>query len=114
MDSKQFDELVARLASSQNRRDALKGIAGGTLATVGISSVASSQGKKGRKASAQGKGKGRKATTEARRGRRCTKEQKREKIIICHKGNTIEVSKCAWKRGHRRHRGDHKGPCYGS
>ena len=56
MDSKQFDELVARLASGQSRREALKGIAGGALATVGISSVASSQGKKKKgRVGAQGK-----------------------------------------------------------
>ena len=47
MDSKQFDELVARLASGQSRRKALKGIAGGALATVGVTSVAAAQ-KKGR------------------------------------------------------------------
>jgi len=47
VDSKQFDELVARLASSPSRRDALKGVAGGALAAVGITSVASAK-KKGR------------------------------------------------------------------
>jgi len=46
VDAKQFDELVARLASGQSRRNALKGIAGGALATVGVTSVAA--GKKGR------------------------------------------------------------------
>ena len=46
VDSKQFDELVARLASGQSRRKALKGIAGGALATVGVTSVATAQGKK--------------------------------------------------------------------
>jgi hypothetical protein len=112
MDSKQFDELVARLASGQSRREALKGIAGGALATVGVSSVVSSQGKKGRKASAQGKGKGRKASAERHKKSHCTKNQKREKFTICHKGDSIVVSACAWKRAHKRH-GDHKGPCYG-
>ena len=48
VDSKQFDELVARLASGQSRREALKGIAGGALATVGVTSVASSKTKKSR------------------------------------------------------------------
>jgi hypothetical protein len=58
VDSKQFDELVARLASGQSRREALKGIAGGALATVGVTTVASAKGKKGR-VGAQGKKKGR-------------------------------------------------------
>ena len=48
MDSKQFDELVARLASGPSRRDALKGVAGGALAAVGITAVASAKTKKGR------------------------------------------------------------------
>jgi hypothetical protein len=58
VDSKQFDELVARLASSPSRRDALKGVAGGALAAVGLTSVASAK----KKARAQG---GKKAKAEA-------------------------------------------------
>jgi hypothetical protein len=56
VDSKQFDELVARLASGPSRRDTLKGLVGGTLAAVGVTSVAEGKGrgkaksdKKGRK-----------------------------------------------------------------
>ena len=51
MDSKQFDELVARLASTPSRRDALKGVVGGALAAAGVSAVddAEVQGKKGKK-----------------------------------------------------------------
>ena len=93
MDSKQFDELVARLASGQSRREALKGIAGGALASVGVTSVAA----------AQGKGKRGKATAEKHKKSHCTKKQKRQKVTICHKGQTILVSKCAWKKGHRKH-----------
>jgi len=60
MDSKQFDELVARLASGQSRREALKGIDGGALATVGVTSVAVAKGKKKGRVGAQGKkGRGR-------------------------------------------------------
>ena len=51
MDSKQFDELVARLASTASRRNAVKGVLGGTLASVGVTSVAST---------AKGNGKGKK------------------------------------------------------
>ena len=46
MDSKQFDELVARLASTANRRSAVKGVLGGTLASVGVTSVGSADKKK--------------------------------------------------------------------
>ena len=100
MDSKQFDELVARLASGQTRRDAVKGIAGGALASVGVASVASSQGK-----SKRGK-----ATAQRHKKPHCKKSEKKEKLTICHKGNSIVVSQCAWKRAHKKH-GDTKGPC---
>jgi hypothetical protein len=43
VDSKQFEELVARLASGPSRRDALKGAVGGLLAVVGVSSAADSK-----------------------------------------------------------------------
>src|SRR5215208_821985 len=51
MDPKKFDELVARLASTASRRKAVKGVLAGTLASVGVTSVASAK-KKG-KASAE-------------------------------------------------------------
>ena len=98
MDSKQFDALVARLASGATRRDAVKGVLGGTLASVGVTSVASAR-----------KGK---ANAEKNNKKKCTKKQKRQKVEICHKGQTITVSKCGWKRGHKKH-GDTLGPCYG-
>jgi hypothetical protein len=101
MDSKQFDELVAKLASAATRREAVKGVLGGTLASVGVTSVASAK-----------KGKGRKATAEKHKTSHCKKSEKREKFTICHKGNSIVVSACAWKRAHKKH-GDTKGPCYG-
>jgi hypothetical protein len=49
MDSKQFDELVARLASTASRRKAVKGVVGGTLASVGVTSVASAKNNKNNK-----------------------------------------------------------------
>ena len=48
VDSKQFDELVARLAKGPSRRDALKGMAGGALAAVGVTSVADAKKQKSR------------------------------------------------------------------
>lgn len=98
MDSKQFDDLVARLARGTSRREALKGVAGGALASVaGVASVASAKNtakkdkkpKKGKKNKCKGKGK--------------------DKVTICHKGQTISVSRCALK-GHLGH-GDTEGPC---
>ena len=60
MDSKQFDELVARLAKGPSRRDALKGIAGGALAAVGVTAVADAENKKkGRRGPAAKSKKGR-------------------------------------------------------
>ena len=59
VDSKQFDELVARLAKGPSRRDALKGIAGGALAAVGVTSVADAKKQKSRGAGADSKKRGR-------------------------------------------------------
>ena len=63
MDHKEFDELVARLASAANRREALKGLVGSSLAAVGITTAAAddaeSKGKGGKqRASKENKGKG--------------------------------------------------------
>ena len=64
MDHKEFDDLVARLASAASRRDALKGLVGSSLAAVGITTAASddvdSKGKggKNRGAGKENKGKG--------------------------------------------------------
>jgi hypothetical protein len=58
MDKDKFDELIARLAEGPSRRDALKGILGGALASVGVSSLAEGKGKgkkgKGRDLDAEG------------------------------------------------------------
>ena len=99
MDSKQFDELVARLARGSTRRDALKGVAGGALASVtGVVTVASA--KNGGKGKGKGKGKDKK---------KC-KGKGKDKVTICHKGQTITVSRCAYEKGHASH-GDTLGPC---
>ena len=92
MDSKQFDELVARLASTASRRNAVKGVVGGALASVGVTSVAA---KKGGKNKSKGKG----------------KKHGHNKVPICHKGVTMFVPQPAVK-GHLKH-GDTEGRCYG-
>ena len=98
MDSKQFDDLVARLARGSTRRDAIRGVAAGALGSVaGVATVVSAKNdgtkdkkpKKDKKKKCKGKGK--------------------EKVTICHKGQTISVSRCALK-GHLGH-GDTEGPC---
>ena len=99
MDSKQFDELVARLASGTTRRTAVKGVVGGALASVGVTSVVAA---KKHKASAEHKKKG-------KRGKKCKSKQ-----TICHKpygspAVTLVVSACAVK-AHLGH-GDSLGPC---
>jgi len=104
MDSKQFDELVARLASAATRRNAVKGVLGGALASVGVTSVAAEKGGKGKgKAKGKGKGKGKKNGQNNGNGQ--------EKVTICHKGQTISVAKPAVPV-HKNH-GDTEGPCYG-
>jgi hypothetical protein len=95
MDSKQFDELVARLASTASRRNAVKGVVGGALASVGVTSVAAKPGNGKGKSGSKGKG----------------KKHGHNKVEICHKGVTKLVPKPAVK-GHLKH-GDTEGRCYG-
>lgn len=106
MDAKQFDDLIARLASASNRRNAVKGVVGGALGSVvGVTTVVSAEN------TGKGKGKGRKASTEHRRRRRRGRKCKRQpRQTICHRGRTITVSQCAVKRHVNRH-GDTLGPC---
>jgi hypothetical protein len=52
MDANQFDELVARLAEGPSRRETLKGIVGGALASIGIGAALDDD------AEAKGKGHG--------------------------------------------------------
>jgi len=113
MDSKQFDELVARLAAGPSRRDALKGIVGGALASVGAVSVAESASKGGKK-SGKGKqdgkkgGKGKKGVAgnsvgdERRRRRRRKKKCKLQpgqtrcsrKICVDTRTNSAHCGRC--------------------
>jgi hypothetical protein len=110
MDSKQFDELVARLASAATRRNAVKGVVGGALASVGVASVAAEKGGKGKsKGKAKAKGKG-KAKSKGK-GDGGDSGQGQAKVTICHKGKTISVAEPAVP-AHMKH-GDIAGPCYG-
>ena len=93
MDSKQFEELVARLAKGATRRNAVKGAIGGALASVGVTSVASANHKGKGKGGSKGKG----------------KKHGHNKVAICHKGVTMFVPQPAVK-GHLKH-GDCEGEC---
>ena len=106
MDSKQFDELVARLASTASRRNAVKGVLGGTLASVGVTSVASA--KKKAKASAKKNG-GASHDKNGKGGKKACKGQ--SKVTICHKEKSITVGACAAEKHLKKHYGDEPGPC---
>ena len=60
MDAREFDELIARIASASSRRSAVKGVLGGALAGAGMAATAEARnagkGKKGRKARGKGRG----------------------------------------------------------
>ena len=113
MDHKEFDELVARIAKLGTRREAVKGLIGGALASVGIGAAAAddaeAKGKnnKGRakgqgkgKAKSQGKGKG-KAKAAGKRGGRVGAEAK-GKNGKCRKDNQCLSRKCDYKKGDKR------------
>ena len=108
MDSKRFDELVARLASAATRRNALRGVVGGALTSVGVTSVASAENKG--KSKGKGKGKGGKGKGgKGKGGNGNGNGNGQEKVTICHKGKTITVAEPALQ-AHLDH-GDTEGPC---
>jgi hypothetical protein len=49
VDPEKFDDLIARLASAASRRDAVKGVISGALASVGASSLTSAKRDRGKK-----------------------------------------------------------------
>ena len=112
MDSKQFDELLARLASAATRRSAVKGVVGGALASVGVTSVATAKKGGGGKGKAKGKGKGKGKAKGKGNGNGKGNKHGQSKVVICHKGRqTMEVPEPA-VQAHLNH-GDTLGPCYG-
>jgi hypothetical protein len=111
MDPREFDALIARLANGPTRRDALKGVAGGTLAAIGITAAdddSEARKKKKRKKNNRGDKRDRgggKNKAEAEK----KKKKRKKKVKVCHNGKTIKVSKRARKK-HIRH-GDTRGKC---
>jgi hypothetical protein len=131
MDSSQFDELVARIARGLSRREAVKGLTTGALASAGIGGAlaesADAAKKKGR-----GDGKNRKSrdskNQKNRNNNRNDKSraesesdveaEKKKKRRICHcpDGNpancvTKRLKKKAAKKHLKRHQFDYKGAC---
>ena len=95
MDADRFDSLLRAFSRTPSRRHALRVLAGTALGgLLGIEQL-KTKAKKGK-----GGGKGGK--------KKC---KNKGKITICHKGQTISVSGCAWK-AHQKH-GDTMGACPG-
>jgi hypothetical protein len=91
VDHNRFDTIIRSLSQTPSRRNALRLLAGsalGGLLTVGAVRTEARNG-------GHGKGKG--------------KNKKGKKVTLCHKGQTITVSKSAVK-GHQKH-GDSIGRC---
>jgi hypothetical protein len=81
----------------------VKGVVGGALASVGVTSVAAKPGNgKGPK---EGKGpKGGKGPKEGKGPKKLKcKGKGKDKVTICHKGRPITVSRCAFEKGHKKH-----------
>jgi hypothetical protein len=142
MDAKQFDELIARLAEGPTRRNALKGVLGGALASIGVGAIAESdaeakgngkgkgRGKnngngKGKNNNGKGKGKdnngggggGNGGANDEKKGRKNKNKNKKRTICHCPDGNpdncvTIRVKKKAAKKHLRNHPNDSGGPCF--
>jgi hypothetical protein len=94
MDDGRFDELVQSFAKVRiTRLAAVRGLIGSVIAGVaGVGVLPDEIDAKGNKGKGKGKGK-----------------NNGKKVTICHKGQTITVSKKAWK-GHEKH-GDTMGAC---
>jgi hypothetical protein len=89
MDAERFDSLLRSVATSPSRRSVLRLLAGSALGGLLLRHPLSAEAKK--------KGGGKK------------KCKSKEKVTICHKGQTMRVSACAVK-GHKKH-GDSEGEC---
>lgn len=136
MDAREFDELIARIASASSRRSAVKGVLGGALAGAGVAAAAEARnagkGKKGRKGKGRGdvasehnggngkrticlcKDDGSTTTTSTTttvkngtRGRRAERAQPR--ALVCE---TKRLKKKKAKRELRNNPGSYRGPCH--
>jgi hypothetical protein len=113
MTAKEFDELIARLASAASRRNAVRGIAGGAIASVGAAPFAAAKSK----GKGKGNGKGKKKNTRKLAGSE-TNAAGKGKRVFCFCPNadpdncrTRRVKTKKFKKLFRKHRNSHRGPC---
>jgi hypothetical protein len=100
MDADRFDALLRSLSTTPTRRRVAHLLSGTVLAGLPTPGAMPADAKKGSNGKGKAKGKGRK------------KEKKckgKERVTICHNGQTISISSCALK-GHQKH-GDTIGAC---
>lgn len=112
MNEHDFDELVVRLTSEANRRNAVKGLAGGALATFGAAAIASAK---------DGKGKTKKQTGRKANGKQATIETNavgNGERILCRCSDTdptdcetVRVKKDKAKKIFKKHPNSNRGPC---
>src|SRR5688572_7694846 len=99
MDADRFESLLRSLTTSPSRRGALRLLAGSALGSLLLGDPLAAEAKKG-----GGKG----GKNGGKKDKKC---KSKEKMTICHKGQTISISSCAWK-AHQKH-GDTVGECTG-
>jgi hypothetical protein len=90
MDNDRFDTLLRSLTTGHSRRNALRLLAGSAFTGLLTLGTGSTEAKNGGRGNGNGK-------------------NKKGKVTLCHKGQTITVSKSAVK-GHKKH-GDTAGAC---
>jgi hypothetical protein len=88
VDHKEFDELVARLASSTSRRDTVRGLVGGALGAAGMTAFDDDD------AEAKRKGQGKKRGAKSQGAKAEDKKKKKKKRRRCRGGTT----KCGGSR----------------
>lgn len=108
MDAQEFDELVARITGMANRREAVLGMAGGALASVGVVATTDARKQRGKKRSS--KKSARSGVTAEHNG------GKRRKVCICDSYEMLEcddkkVKKNKVRRTLRNNPGSYQGKC---
>jgi hypothetical protein len=119
VDEKTFDRITQRLSSDASRRWLLGGLLGGASALAGavlLGGDDSAEAKRGGNGKGRGKGKGNGKKNGHNKGKRRKNKDKggdngqgQTKVVICHKGQTLEVAEPA-VQAHLNH-GDTVGAC---
>lgn len=96
MDGKDFDALVERLTSGTSRRNAVRGMVGGALTSVGAASLAEEAAGKGK---GKGKRKGRNRRDKGRDDAAAEKKKKKKKTIcFCPSSNPLSCTTLQLKK----------------